>query len=795
MIVATALYVRRDYVARELANSALSETDLEVAELSVTSLGVSRVELSRLEIVSGNGNRFVIRGLSVPLSLSGDEINEIFADSLEVEFSPDRTERQALSDSLWKLLALPTEQPDIVVSVDTIALPDLPVVQNAIWKTIGDRQSAKLKFDEHVIEIAIDGRETEGYRISLRGNEEEISAQLGIASVEGDAELSGDLRLRIGDWLPTLRSLALLPEGLESVETEVSGAITIALDSDEPGHIAVGASLSPSNGADIRYAIADDAELRFDASASEAMDIQFDYPNMTWTANSESIDGLVTIEASSFPLLLNNLECQSGIRCTMYATIYGEGLSWADYAVDTASISSPVTVETGETTRIDLSTDASVVLTGIQVGEIAVASAEVLSFSGTQVLVGDTWQNSVDEVRLAVDGLEVARELSTSGEFVVTGLTIADSGETVDAEVSLSQGASATWDELLVSLPGVSGTVTRRGDELRTSLIVRNAAVEAGIEMIRNFETGAGAVSVRDARVSFDYAHLSDYVSDWPFIWDVMSGVLTADVSLDWQATDAGLRYGGTAAANLQKLSGIYEDYAFVGVTTALQGTFDSNDGVVLEPSSVNVPLIDVGLPVRNLTADYRVSVDAREVSVENLSMDALGGTVTARPFSYTAGAEHNEIVFDTQAIQLALIADLAEFEALEMNGSISGEIPVTFGTDSIIVDGGQLASDDPGGVIRYSSSLTEGASPDGNLAIVSRALSNFEFDELSSTVDYGDDGELVLTTRLSGINPDTDPNQPIILNLNVDTNIPQMLRSLRAIRTIEDILEERTAE
>ena len=129
------------------------------------------------------------------------------------------------------------------------------------------------------------------------------------------------------------------------------------------------------------------------------------------------------------------------------------------------------------------------------------------------------------------------------------------------------------------------------------------------------------------------------------------------------------------------------------------------------------------------------------------------------------------------------------------MSGSISGEIPITIGADTIGVDGGQLASDDPGGVIRYSSGLTQGAAPEGNLAIVTQALSNFEFDTLSSTVDYGNDGELVLTTRLSGINPDTNPDQPIILNLNVDTNIPQMLRSLRAIRTIEDILEERTAE
>ena len=43
---------------------------------------------------------------------------------------------------------------------------------------------------------------------------------------------------------------------------------------------------------------------------------------------------------------------------------------------------------------------------------------------------------------------------------------------------------------------------------------------------------------------------------------------------------------------------------------------------------------------------------------------------------------------------------------------------------------------------------------------------------------------------RLKGINPDVDPTQPVILNLNVENNVPQMLRSLQATRSIEDVLE-----
>ena len=75
---------------------------------------------------------------------------------------------------------------------------------------------------------------------------------------------------------------------------------------------------------------------------------------------------------------------------------------------------------------------------------------------------------------------------------------------------------------------------------------------------------------------------------------------------------------------------------------------------------------------------------------------------------------------------------------------------------------------------------------------MVTGALSNFVYDSLSADVDYSEGGDLRLGMRLEGINPDRDPTQPIILNLNVDNNIPQMLRSLQAVRSIEDILERR---
>ena len=74
-------------------------------------------------------------------------------------------------------------------------------------------------------------------------------------------------------------------------------------------------------------------------------------------------------------------------------------------------------------------------------------------------------------------------------------------------------------------------------------------------------------------------------------------------------------------------------------------------------------------------------------------------------------------------------------------------------------------------------------------------ALSNFEYDSLTSGVTYTEDGEMSLQMRLSGLNPEIDPTQPYVLNLNLEQNLLQMLKSLRAIRSIEDILSRRATK
>ncbi|MFQ5636216.1 MAG: YdbH domain-containing protein, partial [Gammaproteobacteria bacterium] len=184
-------------------------------------------------------------------------------------------------------------------------------------------------------------------------------------------------------------------------------------------------------------------------------------------------------------------------------------------------------------------------------------------------------------------------------------------------------------------------------------------------------------------------------------------------------------------------------------------------------------------------------------VRVDKLSLATLGGRIEAEPFRFGMQEARNGIVLRPQSIQLPFIMDLVEFEDIEITGSISGVIPITINDMKPTINNGELQSDPSGGVIRYRPGMgvaDAGASAAG-LDLVTRALANFQFDSLTSNVEYRENGDLRLQMKLSGINPDMDDTRPVILNLDVQDNVPTLLRSLRAARSIEEILARKAAE
>ena len=354
------------------------------------------------------------------------------------------------------------------------------------------------------------------------------------------------------------------------------------------------------------------------------------------------------------------------------------------------------------------------------------------------------------------------------------------------------------WGDRRLIAPSIDVDVTASGD--RVSANARFSTPEGGfvgtVDLSHDPARGRGEASLQGASIDFGRLALADIFRDWPHDWNVEAGRAAANAAVQWQESGSSFAYSGTAAVSAEGLAGRYADIGFVGLDSQVDVRLDADAPIALAPVPFTVALVDVGFPVRDISGTATPELDEAAVAVNNLSMSVLGGTVTADPFRFELDADSNRLLLKASGIQLPLMAGLADLEAVTISGSVSGDIPVTIRGNNVIIDGGRLENDPPGGVIRYRGGSAAGIPQEGSqLGVVTRTLQNFEFDSLTSAVNYSDDGDLVLEMRLRGINPDVDPTQPVILNLSVENNVPQMLRSLQATRSIEDVLEQRLSK
>jgi hypothetical protein len=487
------------------------------------------------------------------------------------------------------------------------------------------------------------------------------------------------------------------------------------------------------------------------------------------------------------------------ITASMHVSLEAGPLEYEAVTLGRAKLSATLKIAIAEATRVDVSPDLLMELTGIESPAFSVASISATQSSSMQLTFDKgEWSGDIDQLELAFDSLSDRESLLASAPILFAGIRLRNSAATIEALVSISPGAAAlSWDDTGIVVPGVEGRVSLQNNQITASLQLadNDGALTASVDVLHDLATGAGSISVTDATLQFGRRKLSGHLLEWPHAWDVVSGSWITNIEMDWNTGNDPITYSGTMTHHARALAGNYDDYVFSDLNTELSGDMDSATGVTLSAASIEVGLLDVGLPLKQITADFDLNIDQQAVRVRNLSMSVLGGKLLADPFRFGLQEEQNDLVLRPQSIQLQFMAELAELESIELIGSLSGTLPITVHDKAITIVNGRLENDPPGGVIRYLPGVAAEAATDtdSGIGLVSRALANFQFDSLTSDVNYTENGDLMLQMKLTGVNPDMDANQPVILNLGVENNVPQLLRSLRATRSIEEILERMT--
>jgi hypothetical protein len=800
-VLAAAFHLYRESIVRAFANSVLSEQNIAITEIAIDSLRTDYVHLSYLVLEQDNGTRLQISGLSFPLNYSAGGHNRITAD--EFELVPPGTAQQppALADILRTFLQMPDLVRNSEIAVSSVRLPGVPLINDFLWKTASDGQQLSFAIEQAHVGLIVDspvsGEHKAHVTVGIDDTRDAASLALSIADSVGGLSVDGSTAIKLTAWLTTLKSVGMLPGSIQSLSADLDGHVTLALYDDALQPVTVTAELSLPGEFSADYRVADGFLVHAQARSAEQIRLHINYPAFDWSAEIGEVYARVQInDNDELPLHLSGLTCRAGILCTTKSSLETGPLQFGGTTIANLKLAATLALAMSDSTRISVAPDLSLTMTGIDAPGYMASSVQLMQTSGAQLEIDDTgWRGDIERLELLFETLSDRQSLTATVPVTLDTLQFRDSGTTVTTNMFVQPATAAlTWNDIGVVAPGAKGNVSFREQQVAALLSVTDdtGSLAAQLDVSYDLASDSGSILVHGAELDFEQAQLSSQLLEWPYAWDIVSGKWTSEVKLNWTGNAAATAYSGTASQRVTGLAVQYKDVAFTGLNTTITTTIDPSAGVTFSPASLSVDLLDVGVPVRSINAEFALDVADKSVQVDKVSMSLLGGQLLADPFRFGLNEEERyDIVLRPKSIQLQFMLDLAEFRDIKLSGSISGVIPMAITGKTITVTDGRLESDPPGGVIRYLPGLDAG---DGPLDLVSRALANFQFESLTSDVNYTENGDLKQQMRLTGINPDMDDRQPVILNLGVENNIPSMLKSLQAARSIEEILERNSA-
>lgn len=408
-----------------------------------------------------------------------------------------------------------------------------------------------------------------------------------------------------------------------------------------------------------------------------------------------------------------------------------------------------------------------------------------------------------DEMRLATDLVRVEVP-SLASQDASLGLQLATSMQLSEVELRVGEVISGGFnfesstfnlinDLVTVENPAYSGKLQLEDDVLTGILeLDLDRRLRLGIGLQHFLLRDTGDVVIQLAAHEFtDAEPLSSLLGPKLIEADIVAGQVEGLINISWsKQQDESWRFGGPIALRLDGLSGYYADYFFVDFSTDLFAEATTPPGIqVTNPASASLGRIDIGLPLSNLSWQYRFDSLTGEMQLNDFTTELLGGSLSVPAVRYNPNRERQQMDVVLADLSVQALVALAEYPGVYADGLISGYLPFIIEGDTVTIDRGLVGALNPGGSIRYTpASPTPSNNP--SLRLVNEALANYQYQRMNTEVFYDEQGELLLNVQLHGNNPDMNNGQAINLNVNISDNIPSLLKSLQASRVITEELE-----
>jgi hypothetical protein len=800
--LAVAVWFMRNTLVQRMSNPLLQDYGFAVTGVSLDALTTNDATIGYLELVHEKGTSISIEGLTLPISITATGPNNYSAERITI-ISATRTQGEPfeLARLIDQLLSLPSLLGHTRLSVAELSVPPYPEIHDLHVVLQDSALEMRATIDSVAMSAAITQTDASNPAIVfslLDGSPDTLGHSIS-AKMQHSAKsisLSGLSSLDLAAWEPLGKLAGIIPQeiGVRSGSAEMRFNVEIPYDTIQQASVT--AEITPSGSLQFAYADHAGETAVIKVESGSPVHLTASFPEVEWSLKQAQASVTVSYDKwLDIPLSIADLSCESGPSCSMHTSVAMQAGALGFGTVDHIALSSAQKVMfLDEGLRIDVQANATLDISGLSTSDTNVdgISARLVS-TATLELLDIGWRLAADSLDARIEALSLSGNLDVTMPLFLENLSVSELNQVLSATLGVHapQGV-ATFEQRIVNLPGLKGQISYQSGNVAVELQTLGLHQNGNIRAQHDFDTGAGQLTISDAGASFDTHSLSSRVSPWGDDLDITAGNLLMDLQANWTQPGSDLKFDGRSSLHLKDLAGHYGETVFVGLSTSLETAYGSEEGFTVLPSSITVDVIEMGLPIENISASYTLYPNEMAFDMADLRMEAFGGVVRADPFSFRTASNINTVLMHAEAIQLSRLLTLEEFQAIEVSGTVGAELPVAIVGSSLTITQGRLFGEPPGGVIRYRSESEPDEADTSSVGFVTLALSNFKYETLTSEIDYNADGDLNLQLQLTGKNPDLDTNRPVVLNLGVENNVPQMLKSLRAARTVEDILEQR---
>ena len=334
--------------------------------------------------------------------------------------------------------------------------------------------------------------------------------------------------------------------------------------------------------------------------------------------------------------------------------------------------------------------------------------------------------------------------------------------------------------------------------------------IQVGGQLTLDLPSGQGSGTLRMKPIQFspETLVLSQLIQPWPNPdMDITHGTVSASAQVSFRKSPS--RADNSFHLNrlhgmvdLKEIGGFLKPTIMEGFSTRVE-ILGKENTLRIPPSPLRIRKIQSVVEVAETSLLFSTSAfpltSIPTLSITNLSTHLLGGKVSLANATIDPTVETNDVALKITGLDLNEILALEQQETVKGTGTLDGTLPLFISqTDSglaITVQQGSIQGRSPGGRIQFEvdkETAKSWADSQPQLDLIVKSLENYHYSKLEVGVNYKKNGILNLATRLEGKNPDFKKGVPIHFNLNIEENIPALMKSLSLVKELEQSIEQK---